>query len=224
MKHLWPRPDFLATAPRTSRLAWLWLVTAAAVFAVTAQEVWALRQTTATLSHALARAESSLKKATTGVTTRPESVSPRGSLTLASTAAQRKAQALVRQLDQPWGQILSTLEMETPPGLQWLMFDRTADNAELRFEGLAPSGDVALELVTRLSARKGWTYVVMSRLQAPNVGSAASETSKPAPVPGAVPGPVPERVPEPSALSLWRFEIKARFDGKELAASSQRSQ
>jgi hypothetical protein len=218
MKQHWPRPDFLVRSSTTPPLAWLWLATAAAVFAVTAHELWTLKGSAATLTQTLVRAENALKQsatattaATTAATTTNATVNRSGTAindaarrSQLSIDAPRKAQAVVRQLDHPWAQILSTLEMETPPGLQWLMFDLSADSAELRFEGLAPTGDVALDLVTRLSARKGWTEVVLSRLQAPQPLK-------------------PDASGAPAVPALWRFEIKAQVGGKEIQTSTNAS-
>lgn len=211
MKQHWPRPDFLVRSYATPPLAWLWLATAAAVFGVTAHEFWTLKGSAAILTQTLARAENALKQSTTNATTNATAnatVNPSGAAindgarrSQLSIDAPRKALAAVRQLDHPWAQILSTLEMETPPGLQWLMFDRSADSAELRFEGLAPNGDVALDLVTRLSARKGWTEVVLSRLQAPQPIKADASGA-------------------PAVPALWRFEIKAQVGGKEIQTSN----
>ena len=205
----WPRPNFLVTSSATPRLAWLWLATAAAVFAVTAHEFWTLKGSAATLTQTLARAENGSKQSATATATPTNAtVNPSGTAindgarrSQLSIDAPRKAQAAVRQLDHPWAQILSTLEMETPPGLQWLAFDRSADSVELRFEGLAPNGDVALDLVTRLSARKGWTEVVLSRLQAPQPLKVDASGA-------------------PAVPALWRFEIKAQVGGKEIQNST----
>jgi hypothetical protein len=110
------------------------------------------------------------------------------------TETVRVARRVLARLDHPWGQILSGIESETPAGLQWLVFDHAANSPELRFEGQAPDIATVLQLVDLLSARAGWSDVVLARLQAPEARDAS----------GAAP--------------VWRFEIQAVVDAGRIAA------
>jgi hypothetical protein len=156
-----------------------------------------------------------------------------------------KANTVVQQLDHPWGRILYTLETETPAGMQWLLFDHHVNSPELRFEGVAPNSDMVLDTVNRLSGRRGWSEVVLSRLQAPDArASATPDPAAPmvptaptarAAVPAtaaratklAAPAQPPAAPPAPAAVEpsspLWRFEIRAMVDARSALSSAERS-
>ena len=198
----WPRPDFLAPRRAAPVLAWVWAAAGALVLAVSVTEAVLMQQAVAAQRGQLTKAAQHLAKLT--------QVTPaRSNLTLANRAtvdssadadadAIRAAQRVLAQLAHPWGQILATVEAETPAGLQWMLLDHAVDSPDLRFEGQAPDASTALQMVDALSVRPGWSAVALTRLQAPDQHDAT-----------AVPGPVPS----------WRFEIAAVVNPQRVSAS-----
>ncbi len=189
MTRRWPRPEFLVARRRIPALAWAWAATGVLALVATVGEglAWqgrsdaeAARLTTATQRIAGAAPAAS----------RPDAPA----VAKADVEAVRAAKQVLARLDHPWGPIISSVEAETPAGLQWLTFDHAADNPALSFEGLAPDIATVLQLVDMLSARAGWSDVVLARWQAPETRD----------TPGAVP--------------LWRFEIRAAVDARRIAA------
>lgn len=180
MKRAWPRPEFLARRSGTPALAWWWAATGAAVFALVVNDGLALREQIETQGARLAQANQRLTKAAPQRGRAAPADAAKGELD-----ALRAAQRVAARLDHPWGQILASIESETPPGLHWLIFDHDSERRELRFEGLAPDAATVLHLVDVLAARPGWSEVALSRLQAPEVRESGS------------------------AGSGWRFEIRA---------------
>ena len=190
MTRRWPRPEFLANRRRVPILAWAWAATGVLALSTAVAEGLASQGRIDAQTARLATAKQRLAK-TVPVTSRA---------TLTTDAAKtdadaaRAAKRVLALLDHPWGQILSSVESETPAGLQWLLFDHASDSPELRFEGLAPDVATALQLIDVLSARAGWSDVVLGRLQAPDARE------------GSGIGP------------LWRFEIQAVVDARRIAA------
>lgn len=187
MRAPWPRPDFLAPRRRVPLLAWLWAVTGASVLAVSVTEAVLMQQTVDRQGVQLAKATQRLARATPARAT-PLLVNRTSSAPQGEAEGIRAAQRVLAQLDHPWGQILATVEAETPAGLQWLLLDHASDSPDLRFEGQAPDVSTALQLVDALSMRPGWTGVVLTRLQAPDPRDANA------------------------AAANWRFEITAVVD------------
>ncbi len=245
MRAQWPRPDFLPAVQRPPWLAWVWLVTALLVLGSVVLEGWALqsqlqfqlqaqsRAQSRTQSWTQSRTNSQSTERTERVARSENTASASASATAAATpantrnstaalsasqnsAAAGKAAALTQHMAYPWGRVLYTLESETPPGLQWLRFDHNTANSELRFEGVAPTSDLALDTVNRLSARRGWSGVLLSRLQAPDALTAAVQDGGPPKTPSAKPALL---AAEP-ASPVWRFEIRAAFDPRAAITSS----
>lgn len=226
MKNHWPRPDFLPNAHRPPWLAWLWLLTAVLVLGTVVRDGLALQSRVQEQVREQSEAQAQLKehtqrmaRAASTATATPAATSPRnntGVLTaIQDNNAAVKAHTLVQQLDHPWGRILYALESETPPGMQWLLFDHNSASAELRFEGLAPTSDLVLETVNRLSTRRGWSEVVLSRLQAPDARASAVTDA-------VMPGPRSAKPAMPTTeptSPLWRFEIRASFNPRTAVAS-----
>lgn len=234
MKTHWPRPDFLPTAHRPPWLAWLWLVSAVLVLGTVMRDGLALQAEVRVQEQAQLKASN--QRLTRTKRTMPDGTTRDGTTSAAAvatnartkatvlTAAQNndaavKASTLVQQLGHPWGRILYTLESETPPGMQWLLFDHNAASPELRFEGLAPSSDMVLETVNRLSARRGWSEVVLSRLQAPDTRALTTPDASAPTSPKAKPLAPAAQPPSP----LWRFEIRASVDPRMAVAAGDRS-
>lgn len=207
----WPRPDFLAPRRRVPALAWVWAATGALVLAVSVTEAVLMQQTVAAQGAQLVKARQHLAKVTPArpdsslanrANVNPRSVDPRNVDPSGDAEAIRAAQRVLAQLAHPWGQILATVEAETPAGLQWLLLDHASDNPDLRFEGQAPDVSAALQVVDGLSMRPGWSGVALTRLQAPDL---------PAPR-GAVAVVV--------TPANWRFEITAAVNAQRVAAPS----
>jgi hypothetical protein len=218
MKTHWPRPNFLTTANRPPWLAWLWLATAALVLGTVVRDGLALQTQ---LQQQTQAAADRAARAQRVASTTPAAASARASAAVASASQNKdaalKARVVAEQLAHPWGRILFTLEAEAAPGMQWLLFDHSAGSPELRFEGLAPNSDMVLDMVNRLSTHRGWSEVVLSRLQAPALSTPAlpaSGSSKLAP---------PPQGPADATSPLWRFEIKARVDMRAVSAAADRS-
>jgi hypothetical protein len=170
-------------------MAWWWAATGALVFGLIVNDALDLRAQIATQDARLALANQRLARVA------PErGRSPSPGAARAELDAMRAAQRVAARLDHPWGQILASIEAETPPGLHWLMFEHDSERPELRLEGLAPDAATALQLVDMLAARPGWSEVALSRLQAPDAREAVT----------AGPG--------------WRFEIRASIDAQRIAA------
>lgn len=238
MKPNWPRPDFLPTANRPPWLAWLWLATAVLVLGTVLRDGLALQTQVDGQVQENAQAQ---RQARTPRAAPATAVNARASTAVTSSTqnndAAVKANAVVRQLDHPWGRILFTLESETPPGMQWLLFDHNAASPELRFEGVAPNSDMVLDTVNRLSARRGWSEVVLSRLQAPDARASATPeavalTAPTVPTLRAAANPAAPRALKPAAPSqapveppspLWRFEIRAMVDARTALTAADRS-
>jgi hypothetical protein len=243
MKPNWPRPDFLPTANRPPWLAWLWLATAVLVLGVVLRDGLALQTQVDSQAQEQAQ-EQAQRQARTQRTAPATAVNARASTSIAAvtSASQNndaavKANAVVRQLEHPWGRMLFTLESETPPGMQWLLLDHNAASPELRFEGVAPNSDMVLDTVNRLSARRGWSEVVLSRLQAPDARASAISSAPEAAAPAvavarntatapasratksAPPSPAAVEPPNP----LWRFEIRAMVDPRTALTAADRS-
>lgn len=182
----WPRPDFLAPPRRVPVLAWLWLATAALVLVATLVEARAAQREVEAQRTRLAQANQRIARAP--VPRVATGAGPAGAKPGADAVP--AAQRLTAQLEHPWGQILSSIEAETPAGLQWLLFEHATSSSDLRFEGVAPDIPIVLQLVDVLSARAGWSEVALGRLQAE----------------GAREGAVG-----------WRFEIQAVVDARRIA-------
>ena len=203
----WPRPDFLAPRRRVPVLAWVWAATGALVLAVSVTEAVLMQQTVAAQGAQLVKARQRLAKVTPA---RPDpslanraNVDPRNVDANGDAEAIRAAQRVLAQLGHPWGQILATVEAETPAGLQWLLLDHASDSPDLRFEGQAPDVAAALQVVDGLSMRPGWSGVALTRLQAPDLpaprGAGAAVVVFPA---------------------NWRFEITAVVNAQRVSAPS----
>lgn len=190
MTRRWPRPEFLAIRPRVPALAWAWAATGVLALSATIGEGLAWQGRIDAQAARLATAKRRLASAAPATS--------RATLTdnavRTDADAVRAARRVLALLDHPWGQILSSVESDTPAGLQWLLFDHASDSPELRFEGLAPDVATVLQLVDVLSARAGWSDIVLGWLQAPDAREGSS------------PGP------------LWRFEIQAVVDARRIAA------
>jgi hypothetical protein len=234
MKPNWPRPDFLPTSTRPAWLAWLWLATAVLVLGTVLRDGLALQTQVDSQAQEQAQRQARTPRATPAT---PVSVRSGTAVISASQKndAAVKANTVVRQLDHPWGRILFTLESETPPGMQWLLFDHNAGSPELRFEGLAPSSDMVLDTVNRLSARRGWSEVVLSRLQAPGARASAISSTPEAAAPTTPTTPttptaprapkaaVQTQAPAEPPSPLWRFEIRAMVDARTALTAADRS-
>lgn len=191
----WPRPEFLVLPARHPALAWAWAATGALVLAVTVIEATSLQQQIDEQGSRLSKAAQQNLWLTRSAPRRsvvPVSVSS----TADSAQAVRTAQQVARDLAHPWGAILASVESETPAGLQWLLLDHGVDSLDLRLEGLAPDVATVMGLVDALSARVGWSNVVVSRLQAPVSRELAAS------------GP------------HWRFELSAAVDAKQIEVAS----
>ena len=188
----WPRPDFLGPRRRVPVLAWVWAATGALVLAVSVTETVLKQQGIDEQGVQLAKAKQRLIRATpartTPLPTNPVKGDPKG-----EADGIRAAQHVLMQLGHPWGQILATVEAETPPGLQWLLFDHASDSPDLRFEGQAPDVSTVLQMVNALSVRPGWSGVALTRLQAPNPRDANATAAR------------------------WRFEITAVVDAQRIS-------
>ena len=205
----WPQPDFLRATARPCRplLAWLWAACGVALLVAIGTEAVVAQRANEARAQQLARAEMRVAKARAATPVVRQALADWTALAGASApavatgstglsgavaiaavdpvTALRAAQRVRAQLDHPWASVLSSLEGETPTGLQWLHFDHDSASPELRVEGLSAQRDSGLELVEQLSARVGWSDVVLGRLQAPEASA-----------PGA----------------QWRFDIRARVD------------
>lgn len=206
----WPRPDFLAPRRAAPVLAWVWAATGALVLAVSVTEAVLMQQAVAGQRGQLTKATQRLAKVTQVTPARSNStLANRATVDLSANAnvnadadadAIRAAQRVLAQLAHPWGQILATVEAETPAGLQWMLLDHAVDSPDLRFEGQASDASIALQMVDALSVRPGWSAVALTRLQAPELRDAT-----------AVPGPFP--------APNWRFEIAAVVNAQRVSAS-----
>ena len=200
----WPRPDFLAPRRAAPVLAWVWAATGALVLAVSVTEAVLMQQAVAGQRGQLAKATQRLAKVTQVTPARSNStLANRATVDLSANTdayAIRAAQRVLAQLAHPWGQILATVEAETPAGLQWMLLDHAVDSPDLRFEGQASDASIALQMVDALSVRPGWSAVALTRLQAPELRDAT-----------AVPGPFP--------APNWRFEIDAVVNAQRVSAS-----
>ena len=194
MRARWPRPEFLALPARPPVLAWVWAATGALVLAATVVEATGLQQQLDEQGSRLSKAtQQNLRLARLA---HARSVAPVAvNRTADSAQAVRAAQQVAHDLSHPWGLILSSVESETPAGLQWLLLDHGVDSPDLRVEGLAPDVASVMGLVDALSARVGWSNVVASRLQAPDARELAAS------------GP------------RWRFELSAVVDAKQIDAA-----
>ena len=200
----WPRPDFLAPRRAAPVLAWVWAATGALVLAVSVTEAVLMQQAVAGQRGQLAKATQRLAKVTQVTPARSNStLANRATVDLSANTdadAIRAAQRVLSQLAHPWGQILATVEAETPAGLQWMLLDHAVDSPDLRFEGQASDASIALRMVDALSVRPGWSAVALTRLQAPDLRDATT-----------VPGPFP--------APNWRFEIAAVVNAQRVSAS-----
>lgn len=196
----WPRPDFLAPRRAAPVLAWVWAATGALVLAVAVTEAVLMQQAVAAQRAQLVKATQHLAKLTQVTPARSNStLANRATVDSSGDAdAIRAAQRVLAQLAHPWGQILATVEAETPASLQWMLLDHGVDSPDLRFEGQAPDASIALQMVDALSVRPGWSAVALTRLQAPDQRNAI-----------AVPASVPN----------WRFEIAAVVNAQRVSAS-----
>ena len=204
----WPRPDFLAPRRAAPLLAWVWAATGALVLAVSVTEAVLMQQAVAAQRAQLATATQYLAKLTPARSN--STLAKRATVDSSADAdadAIRAAQRVLAQLAHPWGQILATVEAETPAGLQWMLLDHAVDSPDLRFEGQAPDASIALQMVDALSVRPGWSAVALTRLQAPDLRDAAAISAAAA----AVPGPV--------SVPSWRFEIAAVVNPQRVSAS-----
>lgn len=190
MKTSWPRPEFLPLPARPPALAWAWAATGALVLVATLAEGFAMQRGIDEQSVRLSMATQRNAKAAPPRVAAPVA----GNNAAAEAQAVRAAQRVARDLAHPWGQILASVESETPAGLQWLLFDHDVDSPNLRLEGLAPDVSTALGLVDALSARQGWSDVVVTRLLAAGAREPAGNPTR------------------------WRFEISAVVDARRIAA------
>ena len=198
MKARWPQPDFLATRRGPPRLAWLWAATGAAVLAVTLFEGLALQRDVEAQQARLAQATQRVANAAMKRSTAPAFASTASADAKAEAGAIDAAQRVAAQLNHPWGALLSSIEAETPAGLQWLLFDHDSDSPELRLEGLGSDVASVLSVVDVLASRAGWSQVALSRLQA----------AEGAPARGTAGG------------AGWRFELRAVIDAPRIAAAN----
>lgn len=201
----WPQPDFLGSRRRIPVLAWVWAATGALVLAVSVTEVVVRQQGIDEQVMRLAKATQRLAKATpVRASQLPMNVvnvvnvvngNPASDNSKGEADAIRAAQRVLTQIGHPWGQILTTVEAETPTGLQWLLFDHASDSPDLRLEGQAPDVSTVLQLVNTLSVRPGWSGVALTRLQAPD----------------------PRDANAAAAPARWRFEINAVVDAQRIS-------
>ncbi len=202
MKARWPQPDFLATRHGPPSLAWAWAGTGAIVLAVTLFDGLALqrhvdaqqaRLSTATQRVAAnAATAAALRRITAGVASTATSGDAR-----AETTAIDAAQRVAAHLNHPWGSLLASIEAETPPGLQWLVFDHDSDSPELRLEGWGSDVASVLSVVDVLSSRVGWSQLALSRLQAAEGAQARDAAGR----------------------IGWRFELRAVIDAARIAVT-----
>lgn len=191
----WPQPDFLDRGTRRPLLAWIWAATGAMVLALTVADTLDARAATEAARARLERADqrvARLRKSSDLAPALPDKSPGRS-----DADALRAARATADRLSHPWGRLLVDLEAESTPGVQWLLFDHDADSREVRMEGVSIDANTALKLVDALGARRGWSDVVMSRLDAPDARTAA----------GADP--------------TWHFELRASIDPRALAARAE---
>ena len=191
MKTTWPRPDFLAQAPRRPALAWLWGIAALAVVAVSLGDWVAARRDLYMERERLARAT----QRTTVVRSRPRAAASTSSASASASEldARRAAQSVVDRIAHPWDRILANVEAETPDGLQWLEFTHDADEPGVHLEGAAAEVPDVLRFVDNLSGRAGWSDVVLGRLRTAD----GRETTPSGP--------------------RWRFELRAGVDARRIA-------
>lgn len=194
----WPKPDFLSPRRHIPVLAWVWAATGALVLALAVTEAVSMAQAIDRQTVQLTQATLRLARATPARST--PSIVNRANMTPETAPdsdadAIRAAQRVLAQLGHPWGQILATVEAETPAGLQWLLLDHASNGPDLRFEGQAPDVSTALQLVDALSMRPGWSGVVLTRLQAPEPRDADV------------------------AVPNWQFEIAAVLDVQRVCAA-----
>lgn len=185
----WPRPDFVAPRPRPPALAWVLAAVAMLVLGLLLSEVVELRRGSET--HERRAAE--LGGRTLGTAGPP---ARRASEPASGAQSPTAARHVADLIDHPWGPLLTVIESETPAGIQWLAIDHDADSPQVRLEGTSLDAATALQVVDALSARAGWSDVILSRLQlAGTRGSAA----------------------------MWQFEIRAAIDARRVAAPREPS-
>lgn len=186
----WPRPDFLSKPRGTPKLAWILLATGALALAATVAEGLAVQGR-------IDAQRAQLAEATQRIATAARPGPPAGAV-LTATSNQAEAARAARRvsvlLAHPWGQVLSSIEAETPAGLQWLLLEHASASPDLRLEGLAPDIPAVLQLVDVLSARAGWSEVALGRLQAADTRDSTAGGTR------------------------WRFEIQAVIDARRIAA------
>jgi hypothetical protein len=156
----WPQPDFLSHASRAPALAWWLAITGALVLALNVADALALRADIAEQNTRLSRA-----------TQRIAAVKPPRAAASANTGTSdrdglRSALQVTGRLAHPWGELLATLEASTPADVHWLRFEHDSERPDLRLEGQARDVASVLWVVEELSARVGWSDVVVTRLQA----------------------------------------------------------
>jgi len=156
----WPQPDFLAHASRAPALAWWLAITGTLVLALNVADALALRADIAEQNTRLSRA-----------TQRIAAVKPPRAAASANTGTTdrdglRSALQVAGRLAHPWGELLATLEASTPADVHWLRFEHDSERPDLRLEGQARDVASVLWVVEELSARVGWSDVVVTRLQA----------------------------------------------------------
>lgn len=185
----WPRPEFLEARRRAPALAWIWAAAGVLALAASLGDGLAWHGRIDAQAKRLAIATQGRAGTAPAVSRAPVPADRK-----TDADAVRAAKHVLALLDHPWGQILASVESETPPGLQWLLFDHASDGPELRFEGLAPDIATVLQLVDVLSARAGWSDVVLGRLQASDARDGSG------------------------AGSPWRFEFHAVIDARRIVA------
>ena len=167
----WPQPDFLSRGTHPPALAWLLAGTGALVLALSLVDAWALRadiaEQSARLSKASQRNAAAKPPRNAGHTTSSDTTDRDGP---------RSAALVMDRLVHPWGELLATLEASTPAGVQWLRLDHDSERPEVRLEGQAPDVASVLQAVEELSARAGWSEVVLTRLQAAETREAAARS------------------------------------------------
>jgi hypothetical protein len=163
----WPQPDFVSRPSQTSVLAWWCAATGLIVLALTSGDLLAVRADAAEHSARLAKASQRIAamKPSAAAAARPSGPP--------DDAALRSAVQMASRLDHRWGELLAAVEASTPEGVQWLRFEHDSERPELRLEGQASDVAPVLQAVAELSARVGWSDVVLVRLQADDAHDAA---------------------------------------------------
>ncbi len=175
-----PRPDFIAQAARSARLAWPLALCGTLVLATAGWEAWQSQAQLQRRAAQVAGLQARLQKAPPAAA-RP-SVQQRRQQGQQARAEQQQLRLLGEARDslaQPWGALLATVEQAGQGAdgrhLSWLGLEHAAARRELRLEGLAPDQALALQLAERLAAAPGWDEVVLTRFQQAQGGGGAAQ-------------------------------------------------